>query len=201
MIAPGEVRVGFEFHWTLGLPFHFRVDERQVWTRAVETVLEGTPCRRPAAEDALLYHVAHLADHYFGPSLKWLVDLRLMLRRWSIDPDVLERRSAAWRVRTALYLALLHLERVFPGEAPAALATRVVPGSWRRSMLARRLSPEPLELFATVQASNSRHLLRLLTIDRTTDALLLMLGAAARPVARPLARLLGGGDPPWVWRD
>lgn len=201
MSAPGEAAVGFEFHWALGLPHRFRVQGEEVWRRAGGAVLEGVPCLRAAPEDALLYHVAHLADHYFGPSLKWLIDLRRMFRKWPIDPEVLAGRSAAWRVRTALYLALRHFDRVFPGEAPAGLMERVAPGSWRRSLLLARMSSDPLEMFSVSPSSKRRYPLRSLMLDRVEDALLLALGVSLRPLTRPLARALGRADPPWEWRD
>lgn len=201
MTSPGQTPVGFEFHWVLGLPHRFGVDAGEVWRRAGGAVLEGVSCLRAAPEDALLYHVAHLADHYFGPSLKWLVDLRLMLRRWPIDPGTLAGRSAEWRVGIALYLALRHLERVFPGEAPAGLMERVAPGARRRSLLHARFSADPLELFAVTSTSKSRYPLRCLMIDRVRDALLLVLEVFLRPVTRPLARALGRAVPPWEWRD
>lgn len=201
MSSRGETAVGFEFHWSLGLPHRFRVDADEVWRRAGRAVLEGVPCLRASPEDALLYHVAHLADHYFGPSLKWIVDLRLMFRSWPIDPEALADRSAAWRVRTALYLALRHLDRVFPGEAPAGLMERVAPGSWRRSLLLGRFSADPLELFSLTPDSTSRYPLRGLMIDRIRDAFLLAVGVVLRPMTRPLARALGRAHPPWEWRD
>jgi hypothetical protein len=201
MSSPGDAAVGFEFHWALGLPNRFGVDAEEVWRRAGAAVLEGVSCLRASPEDALLYHVAHLADHYFGPSLKWLVDLRLMFRSWPIDREALAGRSAAWRVRTALYLALLHFDRVFPGEAPAGLMERVAPGSWRRVLLHGRISPDPLELFSVTSSSKARYPLRCLMLDRVRDAFLLGLDVLLRPVTRPLSRALGRGAPPWEWRD
>src|SRR5262249_44121069 len=66
----------FEFHWWLGRPLRTRLPQEAIWQRAVPDMLEGVACRRLATEDAILYHVAHQAEHCFGPSLKWSIDLR-----------------------------------------------------------------------------------------------------------------------------
>ena len=180
----------FEFHWWLGLPLRVRISQEEVWSRAVPAVLEGVVGRGLAPEDALLYHVAHQADHYFGPSLKWTIDLLEMMRRWRPDPDGLLRRAADWRLRTALYLALRHLEKLFPGSAPRALVDRVAPGALRMSLLRPFLATDPLCVLTTHDGLAARYAMRCLMIDRPIDAL----RQALRVLARPVTRRLGGGS-------
>jgi hypothetical protein len=196
---PGPAECRFEFHWELGLPFRFRVDTAGIWERAAPCSLEGIACGRPAPEDALLYHVAHLADHYFGPSLKWVIDLREMLARWPLEPRVLRERAAAWRVATALGMVLPHLERLFPGCLPEALAAAAALGPLRRRLFARYRATGPLELLSVPPEGPRRAPLRLLMIDRPLDAL----GLAVTVLLRPVRRLVGadGAAPPWDWRD
>jgi hypothetical protein len=198
--ASGEGRCRFEFHWWLGLPLRVRIDQTEVWERSSPANLEGVLCRRLHQEDALLYHVAHQADHYFGPSLKWTIDFQEMLRHWQIDLDSLARRAREWRVCTALYLALRHLEKLFPGAAPATLMQRVAPGRLRRSLLRPYLASDPLQLLSVSNGIANRYPLRCLLIDRPVD----VVGSAARVLLRPVALRLGLGsriDEPWTWRD
>ncbi len=201
MWLPREGRCHFEFHWWIGLPFRFAIDQEALWERSRATVLEEVPCRRLAPEDALLYHVAHLADHYFGPSLKWVLDLREMLRRWRPDPRVLEERAGSWRIRTALGLALEHLGKVFPGEVPEGLRERVVPGPVRRSLLRRYRSAQPIEMLNVPAGRWSPYLLRFIMVDRPSDALGAALRILARPLTTPFVRAFGLADPPWTWTD
>jgi hypothetical protein len=198
--ASGEGRCRFEFHWWLGLPLRVRIGQDEIWDRSGPAILEGVVCRRLNPEDALLYHVAHQADHYFGPSLKWTIDLREMLRRWQLDLGGLALHAGAWRVRTALHLALRHLEKLFPGAAPVDLMQHVAPGRLRRSLLRPYFASDPLLLLIVSNGTASRYPLRCLLIDRPLD----VVGSVARVLLRPVALRLGLGartDEPWEWRD
>lgn len=196
---PGPAKCRFEFHWELGLPFRFQVDTESIRERAVPCSLEGIQCGRPAPEDAILYHVAHLADHYFGPSLKWVIDLREMLMRWSPDPSLLAKRAAAWRVTTVLGLVLGHAERLFPGSLPRAILDAAPLGAMRRRLFDHYRADGPLEMLAVPPEGPRRAPLRCLMIERPLDAL----GLAVSVVLRRAGRLLGpgGAAPPWEWRD
>jgi hypothetical protein len=185
---PGSGRCGFEFHRTLGLPRHFRIDAGEIWSRAEAVTLDGIECRRPGREDSLLYHVAHLADHYFGPSLKWILDLRAMLERWPLDGRVLVERAAGWRVRTALAIALDHLDRIFPGAAPPALVEAVRPGPLRSRLLRRALGVDPIEIAPIAESAAARLPIRWLSLDRPLDAAWLTIDAAFRRTASRLGR-------------
>jgi hypothetical protein len=198
--APNPNGCHFEFHWWLGLPLRVRISQEEVWSRSVPAVLEGVSCLRLAPEDALLYHVAHQADHYFGPSLKWTIDLRQMLRVWKPDPAGLLRRAADWRLRIALDLGLRHLDKLFPGVSPDALRDGAGVGALRGRLLRPFLASDPVQLFAPSPGWVSRYALRCLLIDRPMDAL----GQVLRVMVRPIANRIGRGarfDPPLDWSD
>jgi Uncharacterised nucleotidyltransferase len=177
----------FEFHWWLGLPFRDRIGQEEVWERSAPVVLEGVACRRLAPEDAILYHAAHQADHYFGPTLKWAIDLREMLRLWKPDADVLLRRAAAWRLRVALALSLRHVDKIFPGTVPLRLLEGAELGDARRRLMRPFLSSDPVQLFAPINQSAWRYPLRCLLIDRPINAL----GQALRVLVRPIVARTG----------
>jgi len=201
MKRPEEGRCSFEFHWRLGLPGRSRIDQDEAWRRARPWTLEGIACLRLDPEDALIFHVAHLADHYFGPTLKWAFDLREMLRRWQPDAVRLARRSRDCRVRVSLHLALRHLAKLFPDEsAPGDLLRRTAPGAARRRLLEGFRSDRPLALLEVPgPRSARRYLLRLLMVDRSLDALALATGGLLRPLTLALSRAAGRESPPWEW--
>lgn len=191
MIPPGAGRCRIEFHWSLGLPLHFRLDVESIWSRAETIALDGIECRRPGREDSLLYHVAHLADHYFGPSLKWILDLHAMLRRWPLDHGTLVERAGAWRVRTALAIALDHLDRIVPGSAPTALKDALRPGALRARLLRRILGDDTIEIAPAGDSAMARLPLRWLTFDRPFDAARLTIHVALRRSGARLHRVRG----------
>lgn len=203
MERPGPDPCRIELHLRIGMPLRARVDQDAIWRRAVPCSLEGIDCGRLHPEDAILYHAAHLADHYYGPSLKWAIDLREMLRCWRPDAGALLERSAAWRTRTALHLALLHLAKLFPGEAtPGSLLAGTAPGRLRRALLSVHLSRDPLALFVIPEIRHPRrYLLRLLMVDRATDAVGLGFAVLLRPALAAVGRRLGRDVPPWEWSD
>ena len=197
MWRPAAGHCRFEFHWQLGLRPRARIDQGGLWERSQTCTLEEVECRRLEAEDALLFHCYHLADSYFGPSLKWVIDLRLMFERRRPDTNRLLERSARWKVRTALHLSLEHLERIFPGVVPTRLKEALRPGALRRTLLDQRTLDEPLEMMDEDQGSYSRYPLRLLLLDGMLDALALSSVVLSRPIVRPIQRLLGTAKPPW----
>lgn len=199
MWFPLDVPCHMEIHWSLGVPGRSRVGQEGVWKTAAPALLEGVFCRRLSREDAIVYHVLHAADHYFGPSLKWTIDLREMLRQWRPEPGPILEKAAAWRGRTALHLALLALDKLFPGEAPAALLEGTRPGAVRGRLLARYADTDPLLLLRADSGASSRYPLRCLMLDRPADAARVAALFLARPVVRLVRRAVL--PPPWEWRD
>jgi hypothetical protein len=202
MWRPVEGACRFELHWDI-------LDERPeslakgLWARSVPGSLEGVPCRRLAPVDAIPYHTAHLAAHYFGPQLKWVVDLREMLRRWRPDLGTVSDGCGSWRARTATSLALTHVARLFPGEVPSGWIEALAPGRLQRALYGLYRSEEPLELFRVSNESAWRFPLRPLTMDGPGDALRLGWKALGRAMARAVRprRHSVRSVPPWAWCD
>ena len=197
MVHPVGTRCRFEFHWQLGLAPRVHIDQNALWKETREARLEGASCRLLGTEDTILFHVGHLADHYYGPTLKWIIDLREMLSQWRPDPVDLATRAAKWRVRVSFYLALRHMEKIFPDEVPRDLMTRIEPGPVRRAMLARLLSNSPAELMDVDPGSARRFLMRPHLLDSPWDALRLTMHVMARPAMRVARRLREPAPLPW----
>lgn len=197
MWRPTKGQCRIEFHWQLGVRSRTRIDQRAIWERARTCTLEGVECHRLDDVDDVLYHVFHQAAHYFGPTLKWALDLKLMFLRRRPSEEILLARSASWRVRTALYVALIHLERIFPGTVSGEFVSALCQNKPRGVILERRLLNEPIEIMRGGSEDSARYALRLLLTDRLTDGIALMIKALARPAVLPLQRLVGSGRPPW----
>ena len=183
--GPGACRV--EIHWRLGVEGRARFDQEALWSGAREAALDGIPVLLLPVDEALVFHAWHAADHYFGPGLKWAVDLREMLRRWTPDPARLARLAAERGAGTALHLALLQVEWLVPGETPVDLLRRTAPGPLRRALLRPFRSRAAAEFFVVGPGDGKAMLLRPLLLDTPAQ----VAGTALRVLARPLARLKG----------
>jgi hypothetical protein len=181
--AAGDGRCRFEVHWWLGLSER-AIDQDGVWARSGAAELEGIRHLRLARDDAVLYHVSHQADHFFGPSLKWMIDLRLMLRRWPLDVEFLIGKATTWRVRVPLSLAVLYVEKLFPGEARGCLKEALAPSALRRLLLSPILDSGPLGFMKVADGRLTRYIARCLLLDRPVD----LLSGVARVLRRPLLR-------------
>jgi hypothetical protein len=196
----GDSNCRFEFHWRLGVEGRMRLDQEALWRGAVPIAVDGMPCLRLGIHEAIVYHAGHAADHYFGPGLKWTIDLREMLRTWDPSPDRLARLAEDWGLKVALHLAFLQLDRVFPGEAPPALLRATAPGAIRRLGLALARSDEPAELLRGGGLGGTRGshwLVRPLMIDAPGDAVRVSVQVLRRPLARAWRRLTGPVRAPW----
>ncbi|HKQ96616.1 MAG TPA: nucleotidyltransferase family protein, partial [Candidatus Polarisedimenticolia bacterium] len=75
MARPGPAPCRVELHWAVGSGARMRFDQEGLWSRAQPASIQGAACRTLEPHDALLYHVGHAREHYFGPTLKWALDL------------------------------------------------------------------------------------------------------------------------------
>lgn len=159
-----------DIHWDLFQAHRFRADMQGVWSRSIRWELEGVPVRRLAPEDEFLYLSLHYASHYFGITLKWLVDLRELLRHDPPRPGALAERAGAWRGRCALHFALSYLRRVWPDQPFVDEYERLAGRpSWRNRLIAPFLSDDPLLLVRDLRRGLPRLLLGLLFVDRPAD--------------------------------
>jgi hypothetical protein len=165
----GPARVRVDLHWSLLSEPLYAWDEaagRAVWERAVTIPLAGRGALGLCPEDLLLYLAAHLAAHHGLAGLLWYWDLALLLGRWAdrLDWDAIAARAARWRVRTALYFALLGCQRLFAIAAPARVLAELRPRGLRAAAL-RRL----LRRYEADRLKRLEHLIALLLVDRTRD--------------------------------
>ena len=165
--APSGIHV--DLHWGLVSDPRYSWDEREgltVWDRAVRVRVAGENALGLCPEDLLLYLAVHLAVHHALAGLLWYYDLFLILERWAgtLDWEVLAARASRWRVRGALYFALLELERLFGSRVPAGVTARIEPRGPRAAVmkwLLRHRVPQ--------QRRRLEHVISLLLVDRWRD--------------------------------
>lgn len=167
--APPGVRV--DLHWGLMNDPRYRWDHREggaVWDRALPLRVAGEEALGLCHEDLVLYLAVHLAVHHGLGGVIWYWDLALLLERGegALDWEAIIDRAARWRVRNALYFALLGVERLFGVSAPAWVMVRLRPRGPRTAAvrwLLRHRAPDGL--------AHLGHLVPLLLVDRAPDLL------------------------------
>jgi Uncharacterised nucleotidyltransferase len=198
MHRPGPAPCRVEIHWRLGVEGRVQFDQEALWSGSREAALDGIPLRLLQRETAIVYHVWHAADHYFGPGLKWAIDLREMLRRWTPDPDGLRHLADKHRASTALHMALTQVGALFPQESPAELIRATSSGPLRGALLRAFRSKAPAEFFVVSPGDPARMLLRPLLLDSPAEVMGTALKVLGRPFRRFPGRTKGGPVMPWA---
>jgi hypothetical protein len=190
----GTGGVHVDLHWGLLSDPRYSWDEREgltVWDRAVPIRVADRDALGLCPEDLVLYLAVHLAVHHGLAGLLWYWDLALILGRWEgkLDWDALSARASRWRVRSALYFALMELEVLFGASAPAAVMARIEPRGPRVAVmgwLLRHRAPQ--------QRRALEHLIALLLVDRGRDLLGTLRHLLLPPPAWLGARYEGAGS-------
>lgn len=110
------------------------LDEEGIWRRAVPTEIAGMPAWRLSNEDQLLHVVAHSVLHHATWGGRGREDLRRLATRVSVDWELVSRLSASQRVRTALWLMLVHAD--LADHLPTDLVQSLRPGAVGRGRVA-----------------------------------------------------------------
>jgi len=190
--GPAGIRV--DLHWGLLSDWRYSWNEREgltVWDRAVRIRVAGEEALGLCPEDLLLHLALHLAVHHGLAGLLWYWDLFLVIDRWgkTLDWQAVIERASSWRVRAALYFALLGLELFFGASAPAPVMGRVRPRGPRAAaigwLLRRRGAQRRTQL---------EHLIALLLVDRGRDLLAPLRHVLCPPPAWVRARYASAGS-------
>ena len=190
--GPSGVRV--DLHWGLLSDPRYAWNEREgltVWDRAVRIRVAGEAALGLCPEDLLLYLALHLAVHHGLAGLLWYWDLSLVIDRWggTLDWRAVIERASRWRVRAALYFALLGLELFFGTAAPASVMARIKPRGPRAAAIEWLLRRRGAQ-----RRSQLEHLIALLLADRGRDLLAPLRYVLCPPPAWVRARYEGTGS-------
>lgn len=158
-----------DLHWELSQKHRFQAEIEAVWRDSVPVPFEGARARRLAPTHEFVYLALHYAAHYFGVTLKWLVDLRELLRAEHLSPNEVAVTAARWRGTAGLHFALRYLDLVY-GDAIDLRAYRQPLRRPIRDLLIRPfLSDDPLLLVHPLERGSRRLLMGLLFVDRPSD--------------------------------
>lgn len=187
--GPADLRV--DLHWGLVNDPRYSWNHREglsVWDRAIRIPVAGETARGLCPEDLLLYLALHLAIHHSLAGLVWYWDLALILDRWAgaLDWESVIGRASRWRVRRALFFALLGLDIFFGVSAPPSVMARVQPGGPRAAVLSWLLHHRESDRLAHLG-----HLIPLLLVDRGQDLLRSLRQFLCPPAAWVRARYEG----------
>jgi hypothetical protein len=132
-----------------------------------------------APEDAVIHLAVHLAvNHQFAPPVvRGLMDIVLTAQARGVDWAVVAARARAWRVATAVWLALRLAEQLLGLEGAGEALRLLRPTSFRRRLLRRFVSVPSVLAGRDLCHGRRRFLLLLLLVDRPQDAGKLLLRA------------------------
>jgi hypothetical protein len=154
------------------------IDHEQLWARKVawshpgETQVAGSPVYQLAPEDAVIHLAVHLAiNHQFAPPVvRNLMDIVLTAQMRAVDWRLVAARARAWRVATAVWLALRLAEQLLGLEGAGEALTLLRPTTFRRRLLRRFVSVPSVLAGRDLRHGRWRFLLLLLLVDRPLDA-------------------------------
>jgi hypothetical protein len=165
-----------ELHWG-GFPGEWlqrttRIDDADLWARAVPATLADQPALILSPEDNLLQVAVHQAINHnmSAPWLRGLVDIALLARHYPIDWNVIVQRARTWRVATAVWLVLSLAVDLAGLQEAAEAARELQPSALRRWLLGRFANAGSLVMMRDLSTSKWRYVFLLLLIDRGRDA-------------------------------
>lgn len=167
--SPGPGSCVIEIHWDLSQKYRFQADLDRLWKEARPLELDELKAFRLGPDDELVYLSLHYAAHYFGMSVKWLIDLIELVLLRPPDWRGIGERAGSWRGSAALHAALLFVHKC----APAIVTSQDVAAAGRHPILDRLLAcyatDDPLRLVRDLPYGPRRLLLAAMFQDRMSD--------------------------------
>jgi hypothetical protein len=115
-----------EVHHRALTGFGSTIESQPLFERASLDEFEDLPFMRPALEDELVYLASHGAGHLFE-RLSWLLDLKLLVGRSSVDWSMVRDRASSWGFGGAVDFSIALLQRV--GAPVPSRRSRLLPNT------------------------------------------------------------------------
>ncbi len=173
------------------------IDSAGLWQRR-ERMADWQSFYQLSPEDAVIQLAVHLVvNHQFGyHALRSLMDIALTARTRDVDWQVVAARAQAWRVATAVWMALHYLRMLVGTPGLDSALQQLQPPSWRRRRLQQLVSPEAVLAGYDISDGRKRYLFLLLLVDRPQDAAALIF-RTLWPENEWLAARYGGSTNHW----
>lgn len=163
----------FEIHWDLSQRYRFQADLDRIWKEARPFALDGIKTARLDATDEFVYLALHYAAHYFGLTVKWLIDLIELIRQRRPDWTAVGERARSWGGSAAVHTALLFLLK----SAPELISREEIARAGRHGVLERLLgsyiTDDPLRFLGDLPKGPRRLFLAAMFQDRMRDRIAL----------------------------
>jgi len=172
-----------ELHWSAFGGEWFRqaacVDLAGVRARAAPLRVAGQPALVMSPEDSLIQLAAHLAVNHSlaSPWLRTLADVTLLVRKQGVDWSSVVERARAWRLATATWRVLSLAVDLAGLEEARPTVAQLAPCAVRRAPLDRAANAASLVEMRDMTRGPFRFVYLLLLVDRTRDALRLLVRA------------------------
>jgi hypothetical protein len=151
-----------ELHWGVfpgeWLQRTTRIDDAELWARALPATLADQPALILSPEDNLLQVAVHQAINHnmSAPWLRGLVDSALA-RHTPLDWSVIVQRARTWRVATAVWLVLSLAVDLAGLQEAAEAARELQPSALRRWLIGRFANAGSLVMMRDLSASKWRY--------------------------------------------
>ena len=143
--SPGPLPVLIEIHWNLVQDYRYDLNVDELFERARPIDIGPHRILRLEDHDFVAHLLLHHLSHYFNRQLKWLIDLRQIVRSaefsWAGVVDRLQR----WGGLTAGAAAVAHLHRLDPATVTDEAQELLPLAAWRRLLVAPFRSRHPLD--------------------------------------------------------
>ena len=183
LVAPGPVGVGLEIHWSLGQDVRYRIDDAELFERALPFELERRALLRLDEHDAVAHLLLHHVQHYFDRRLKWVIELGRRAASPGFSWPTVAERLRAWGGLGAAGIALAHIRKLFPRLLPDE-AVRVVPATlWRLAVTLPLRSAHPLDFYRGTRRRGVQLFLAAACLERPSELVDYLRHRAVRDVA------------------
>ncbi|MBU4312560.1 MAG: nucleotidyltransferase family protein [Candidatus Omnitrophica bacterium] len=124
-----------ELHWSLAVPRPYKIGLPLLWTRIRSITVDDKNVKLLSHEDDIFSLLLHLRRFDKPLSLKYILDISEILKKYRIDWDYIYKHSRSNRLISLAYYALFAAKVFFNNDIKDETINRFYPGFIRASLL------------------------------------------------------------------
>ncbi|MDH3627664.1 MAG: nucleotidyltransferase family protein [Acidobacteriota bacterium] len=145
LLSPVPHQVDVEIHWNLVQDVRYDLDVDELFERAKPLTIGPYRILHLEDHDFVAHILLHHLSHYFNRQLKWLIDLRPIVRNPGFSWKIVAERLHRWGGSMAAAAAVRHLHQLDPQTVgPETIELFPLP-AWRQWLTAPFRSRHPLD--------------------------------------------------------